>query len=69
MIYELHADFLRGLESFLLVNDNLCEKLVSLFVLQIKFDDWLKITSVEFSVAFFAEYLAVFFAQVFCCRV
>ena len=48
LLDELFAKYLRSFETCVLVNNNLCEELVSLLELQITFDERFKITSVRF---------------------
>ena len=50
---ELFAKDLQGFTTCLLLDNNLCGKLVSSSELPIKFDDSLKTTSVSFFIAYF----------------
>ena len=48
-----HTKALRIFETYVLVNDNLCGKLVLSLELSIKFNERFKVTSVPFSIADF----------------
>ena len=58
LVDETFAKALQIFETFVLVNNKLCEKLVSSLEFPIKFDDRFKVTLVSFVIPDFNHYVA-----------